>query len=360
MLYHLRHETDRLHLMQAALLFTWHINDGDTITGGPWYWSGEAVRIGCGLGMHRYSAQLPLHDRVYYKRTWWCAFISEVFASLEMGRPCSVRREDIDQNVLSDDDMNKIHQHLITTDSRWKHNFGNISLTYLNRMITLAYIALDVMTLNAPGGPHISDIRSIDGRLATWAIASGFTTDLKDEDFFTRQLRVHYNLVVLHVHRNYSSKSSTSQQNCSAATQAIISSLEELAIHGWLIRSHFTTVGAVTATGIQLVREIRTSILENASLVALSHIDRLGRLLKCAKILAQTWPSAEAVYDVFDGLRQKYQHHVSQGLSSQGQVDVPEYQFDWNSLFASMQAADYEDIGAEQEWLSLTNWTDLG
>jgi hypothetical protein len=345
--------------MQTALLFTWHINDGDTVAGGPWYWSGEAVRIGFGLGMHRYSQEVPLHDRIYYKRTWWCSFISEVFASLEMGRPCAVRKEDVDQNMLSREDLDEIHKRLVSTDSRWRHNFVNFSLTYFNRMITLAYIALDVMALNAPGGQQIPDATSIDSRLAAWAIASGNTaSDLKDEDFFTKQLCIHYNLVVLHLHRNFSNESSTSHQNCSTATQAIIRSLEELASRGWLIRSHFTTVGAVTAAGIQLVQDIRFSILDNASLVALNHIERLGRLLKCAKILAQTWPSAEAVYDVFEGLRQEYQRHVSQGL--EGQVEPPEYQLDWNSLFASMQAADYGDIGTEQEWLSLANWTDLG
>ena len=37
MLFHLRHEKDRLHLTQAALLFTWHVPDGDTVAGGPWY-----------------------------------------------------------------------------------------------------------------------------------------------------------------------------------------------------------------------------------------------------------------------------------------------------------------------------------
>lgn len=35
MLYHLRHEKDRLHLTQAALLLTWHINDADTVSSGP-------------------------------------------------------------------------------------------------------------------------------------------------------------------------------------------------------------------------------------------------------------------------------------------------------------------------------------
>ncbi|ENH67829.1 Acetamidase regulatory protein [Fusarium oxysporum f. sp. cubense race 1] len=42
MLYHMRHESDRMHLLQAAALFTWHIGDGDTVAGGPWYWAGIA------------------------------------------------------------------------------------------------------------------------------------------------------------------------------------------------------------------------------------------------------------------------------------------------------------------------------
>lgn len=357
MLYHLRHETDRLLLMQAALLFTWHLNDGDTVAGGPWYWAGEAVRIGCGLGMHRHNDHLPIHDRIFYKRTWWCAFVAEVFASLEMGRPCAVRREDIDQSRLSAAELNEIERELVSSDPDWRNVFEKISLEYHLHMVELAFIALDVLSLNSPSTLRPLDTTTIDVQLASWAIKSRISHhDLKKEDFFTKQLRIHYHLVVLHLHRNFSAHSSVSRQNCSTAANSIISSLEEIAASGWLSRCQFTVVGAATAAGIEVVGEIRSSIKEKAALVALNHTERLDRLLRSTKLLAQTTPSAEAVYTVFESLQQEYHQFIAQGFEEE-ETTILEHQLDWDSLFASMQATQFDDISSEQEWLSFANWS---
>ena len=115
MLYHLRHEGDRAQLMQAAALFTWHVGDGDTVTSGPCYWSGLATRIGIGLGMHRYSYALPATETSQYRRVWWTAFLCEVFSALETGRPCSVRAWDIDQLLITEEDI------VDTSLNRWSN-----------------------------------------------------------------------------------------------------------------------------------------------------------------------------------------------------------------------------------------------
>jgi transcriptional regulatory protein AMDR len=52
-LFDLRHENDRVLLVQAALLIAWHVEDLDTIAGGSYHWIGTATRIALGLGMHR-------------------------------------------------------------------------------------------------------------------------------------------------------------------------------------------------------------------------------------------------------------------------------------------------------------------
>ncbi|KAL4726580.1 hypothetical protein ACLX1H_005467 [Fusarium chlamydosporum] len=252
MLYHMRHESDRMHLLQAAALFTWHIGDGDTVAGGPWYWAGIAVRIGTGLGAHRRSLQLPAAEMAQYRRCWWSAFFCEVFSALETGRPCAVRAEDVDQQPLRREDMTDT----ATTDLAMAETSG-VNPDFLNHLVDLAYIGLDVIALNAPARDHMIDVSSIDARLGLWSLRSGISTVAEDDDSWTCHLRMHYNLILLHLHRNLPSPSSLSI--CSAAAQAIVTSLEKLSARDELRQCHFTSVSAVTAAGIQFAGEIRTA-----------------------------------------------------------------------------------------------------
>ncbi|ESU07703.1 hypothetical protein FGSG_12115 [Fusarium graminearum PH-1] len=139
MLYHMRHESDRMHLLQAAALFTWHIGDGDTVAGGPWYWAGIAVRIGTGLGAHRKSSQLPAAEMAQYRRCWWSAFFCEVFSALETGRPCAVRAEDIDQIPLRQEDM----ADTATTDPSMVETPGEIRTAVTSQTFLVAINALE-------------------------------------------------------------------------------------------------------------------------------------------------------------------------------------------------------------------------
>lgn len=363
MLFHLRHETDRLHLAQAALLFTWYIHDGDTVAGGPWYWTGEAIRIACGLGLHRHNTRLPTLDRIIYKRLWWSAFVAEVFASLEMGRPCAVRADDIDQSPLCEEEFSESARSLPSTDRRpGEATTPAIPLHYHRSMVELAYIALEVLSLNAPGTAATAarpDIQSIDGRLALWALRSGVSTERAPDDFWTWDLRIHHQLVVLHFHRNHNSRLENSQKVCETASSTIIDALERIAERGLMKRCRFTVVGAVTAAGIQVVQDIRSAINSHAHLIAINLLDRLKKLLGGIALLAKQWPNAEALYNVFDGLWQDYQARLSQNLHQIEQVKLPEPQTDWNELFTSMQFPVPAGGRLDQDWSCLTEWNDL-
>ncbi|KAL2867398.1 transcription factor domain-containing protein [Aspergillus lucknowensis] len=358
MLFHMRHETDRAFLMQAAVLFTRHVGDGDTVTGGPWYWSGIAVRIGCGLGMHRQSPTLPPKETSQYRRCWWSAFICEVFSSLENGRPCAVRAENIDQLTLSAEDMTD------TPGQQPPSNAGGLRPDFIIRMVELAYIGLDILTLNEPTQNRIIDLHSINTRLCQWSLNSAIPSSARDdndnnsdtEDSWTCQLHMHYNLLLLHLHRNFPNEPS-SQSVCSTAAQSIIRALETLVSHNALAQCHFTSVSAVTAAGIQLANEIRAAIAAQAFLVAIHALERLGRLLHPARLLAGYWPNAEAVHSVFHEIYQEYKSYVAQGLQGEA-VIVPEIQPDWYRLLAGAQPPQPAPGG--REWLSIdVNWTEL-
>ncbi|KAF5977324.1 cutinase transcription factor 1 beta [Fusarium coicis] len=216
MLYHMRHESDRMHLLQAAALFTWHIGDGDTVAGGPWYWAGIARwRSIDGVG---------------------------------------VRAEDIDQLPLQQEDITDTPSNDPTIVEH------GVSPDFLNHLVDLAYIGLDVIALNAPARDRLIDVASIDARLGLWSLRSGISTVAEDDDSWTCHLRMHYNLLLLHLHRNLLEQSS--QSICSAAAQAIVTSLEKLTARDELRQCHFTSVSAVTAAGIQFAGEIRAAVIE--------------------------------------------------------------------------------------------------
>ncbi|KAK7418508.1 hypothetical protein QQZ08_011218 [Neonectria magnoliae] len=350
MLYHMRHETDRIHLMQAATLFTWHVGDGDTVAGGPWYWSGIALRIGLGLGTHRQSKHLPQTETSQYRRCWWSAFVCEVFSSLESGRPCAVRAEDIDQLPLTSDDITDTPGPTtlpLGTDAR---------PDFLNRMVELAYIGLDIMAANAPSQERLIDISSINARLGLWSLQSGISSVADNDDARTCHLRMHYNLVLLHLHRNMSAESS-SQSICSTAAQAIVTSLEQLAARDEMRQCHFTAVGAVTAVGIQFASEIRVAVTSGVFLVAIHALEQLARLLRSTMILSRYWPNAEAVHNVFEELHREYETLVTQHLQGE-RVIISETPPDWNRLLAG-EPTQLNTFTTDQEWMNIANWTVL-
>ena len=72
-LFDLHYENDRMHLVQAALLFTWHCEGADDFSSNVYYWVGIACRVAFSLGMHRdlsHTAvnQMPKGDRRIYRR----------------------------------------------------------------------------------------------------------------------------------------------------------------------------------------------------------------------------------------------------------------------------------------------------
>ncbi|KAF9775072.1 hypothetical protein IL306_006897 [Fusarium sp. DS 682] len=187
MLFHLRHETARLQLAQAAVLFTWHISDGDTVASGPWCWNGIAMRIALGLGLHRADKHLPVVDRIINKRLWWSIFIAEAFSALETGRPCSVQVQDFDQDMLREDDFID-EQDTESVQGDPEKEPRAILLRHHVCMAELAIIVLDVLELNSPAPRRKPDIASINSKPAVWALRSNCARDAQGDDVCTNHL----------------------------------------------------------------------------------------------------------------------------------------------------------------------------
>lgn len=74
-------------------------------------------------------------------------------------------------------------------------------------------------------------------------------------------------------------------------------------------------------------------------------------------LLAKYWPNAEGVHSVFEELHREYETLVTQHLQGE-QVIVPDSPPDWNRLLAG-EPQQFNGFAADQDWLNISNWTDL-
>lgn len=323
MLFHLRHENDRLHMAQAALLFAWHLENSDSVCGGSYYWLGIAQRIAFGMGMHRdlslkASSRLPAWERRLYRRLWWTILQWEVFSCLEHGRPCMINLNDTDQPPLEIQDF---------AEGETEQVNQRVQFDYIMRNVRISLIGLRILQMNAPSIPP-EEAASMGPSLET--SLADFALDLSPMDnFWSCQLRIHYNLVLLHLHRTQSSINSPaprlagSHEICSDAAQAILSCLETIVHRGWTGQCPFTTVSAAMAAAIHMSLDARSSLSQGPSVIALNAQDRLARLLRCARELEGFWPSAGAVYRLFDELSEELKALARRSLhGSLGSSDV--------------------------------------
>ncbi|KIW20294.1 hypothetical protein PV08_00869 [Exophiala spinifera] len=352
-LFDMRHENDRQHLVAAALLFTWHLENADTVSMNAYYWSGVACRTAYGIGMHRNILaepdtpdRMPWRDRRLYRRTWWTLFQVEVMSALEHGRPSMIRLEDFDQGPLDARDFDEIQG---SQDTLATH------IHYCARNIELCYIVVDLLRLTSPGilkRDSQLDLETFQTRLANWAIGLPMTTD-----FWSLQLQLHYHCVVLHLFRLHSRSgdfglgSINSVELCSGATRAILSVFETMAATDVLNQCYSTSVMALTAAAIYLSKEIQRSITNGAVLVALNHVRDLERVFPIATALSEYWPNADGLLKLFTNLADKFKILIS----DQQQPPAQQEGFDINAL----NEINWEDIFAyshHHQSISTDDW----
>lgn len=316
-LFDMRHENDRLHLIQCALLLTWHLENADTASANGYYWAGVACRIAFGIGMHRdlslhtRTGMMPVEDRHLYRRVWWTLFQTEILTSLEHGTPSIIHLDDIDQPPL---DLNDF------TEANGLVN-RKLRLDYCIRNIELCHLILDILRINRPcinfQAEYRSTLASLDSRLANWIL-----TTPASNDFGSLQLHMHYHTVLIHLHRKFITESAGAmgvqqQQSieiCNRAVSAIISIFEKMLAGNMIAQCYFTSVIALTATAIHVSREIGLAIERGSTLLALNMQNQLERLFGPVKELSLYWPNAEAVQRLFQGLLDKFKTRVMEIL----------------------------------------------
>ncbi|EED17441.1 acetamidase regulatory protein, putative [Talaromyces stipitatus ATCC 10500] len=355
----MRHENDRMHLVQAALLFTWHLQNGDTASSNSYFWLGVACRIAFGIGMHRNQlndppnpGRMPISDRRLWRRVWWTLFQVEIMSALEHGRPSMIRVDDFDQEPLSPEDFVPENG---TVDS-------NIDYDYCARNIALCHIALELIELSAPRvspASRQSRMASINAQLVSWMLSLPTNNT---ESFGALNLRLLYNTVVMHFCRMITPECGSPLQQIDGtekislgARNSIITSLETLQGKGMLSQCHFTAVTAITAAAIQVAKDIQQALEGNQAMIAVNDIHLLDTVCSVAEQLSKYWPSAESVMKLFRSLSQQFTtalNGMRDGYRYTRSEDLVDFQLanvNWTDIFGSSWPMDHL-YTTEQEW----------
>ena len=325
-LFDLHYENSRVHMVQAALLFTWHFEGADDASANAYYWGGVACRIAFGLGMHRdlSTSLMPLQEQRAYRRVWWIIYQLDVLSSLSLGRPLMINPDDCDVAPLNEDDF---------IEETGSLN-PKIRVAYCARTISLCDIIVDVLKMHSPGilrrtteKDVLEEMRkSLDSRLASWYV--GLPVELSPmshnrPNFWAIQLCMHYNTALLHLHRTpFISAPPLSERSiprksaeiCSVAAFSIGRMVDTLTAEQYLQMCCFTCSTSILAAAIQTNLEIQFALSGQSLTLALQAQARLRGLFPAMRELSHYWPSADAILGLFQGLDAKHSESIEASL----------------------------------------------
>jgi transcriptional regulatory protein AMDR len=309
-LWDLRFENDRVNLVQAALLFSWHVENADMVSANHHYWISVACGIAFGLGMHRNlgaasTSVMPQASRNLFRRIWWTLFQASVLSSLDHGRPQLVRNDDADQPPLTEEDM-------VETGGVINHK---IDLQYCVDNSRLCEIISDVLDRFSPGSIRRNgvsqDTALIDARLADWLLSLP-----AGDGFYMLQLRLHYNVTLLQLHRtviqhNPSEELSQSAKLCSGAAESLMITLRAMCHAGVIRRCYFTGLTALMAAAIQFSRDLHLAIEQNSKLLELQARTKLEQCFPILREMAPFMSTANAAMRLFQHVLDRAKSGIS-------------------------------------------------
>ncbi|KIV91907.1 hypothetical protein PV10_06397 [Exophiala mesophila] len=351
-LWDLRFENDRVTLVQAALLFSWHVENADTVSANAYYWISVACGIAFGLGMHRNLAAtstsvMPQSARNLFRRIWWTLFQASVLSSLDHGRPLLIRNEDVDQPPLTAQD-------LVETDGSMNQKIELSSFIHNSK---LCEIIADALVLFSPGSIRkagvLQDTSQIDARLAEWLLACP-----DGDGFYMLQLRLHYNIILLQLHRAVIQQSHEvnhhqSLELCNSAAESLMSTLSAICYTGAIRRCYFTGLTAIMAVGIHFSRALRLAIEKKSKLLTLQAQARLEGCFPIMKQMAPFWSTASAAMRLFQHILDGAKSRMATQFAVEQQVDetIDPAEHDsvnqnWEYIFSTLYPSATEPVWA--------------
>ncbi|KAH7308439.1 fungal-specific transcription factor domain-containing protein [Stachybotrys elegans] len=293
-------ERNRDTIVQAALLLTWHIDGVEDVTANAWHWIGIASRTAMGLGMHRdaQGSTLVPHNKRMWRRVWWLLFQSDLWISLQYGRPPSIHLDDCNvQQLQASDFLDCGHQ----AQSEY-----HIQMSLLAAILSEALRA----RLRASGtGAWLPTLKKTDERLATWALHLPQQLRLNSTSrcpIWSSNLHLHYNMALILLHRlqPHPSPESTSDEAarnenvriCVTAAGTVQSIFQTLRESDSLKCLWMSVINCLFTALIQISTEVRTT----NPLLAISALRRYDSALESLKDLSRYWPNAESILHFFE------------------------------------------------------------
>ncbi|CAH0020291.1 unnamed protein product [Clonostachys rhizophaga] len=300
-LYDTGFERNRDTVVQAALLLTWHTDGVEDVTANAWFWLGAAVRTAMGLGMHRDAdgSTLVVHNKHMWRRVWWLLFQSDVWVSLQYGRPQSIHLEDCTVQKLKMADFQDCGD--------------DVRPEYMIQMSQLAVIVSEAVRARSRATTvesRISAVQKSDEKLASWALRLPHNLQLHTIsgalDPCTANLHLHYNMALILLHRPLPQSKARAEhlgrllddnlEICVAAASSIQSLFQQLCEANNLRSLWISVINCLFTALIQLSSEIRLS----NPLLAVSALRRYDSALISLKQLSRHWPNAESVLHFFE------------------------------------------------------------
>lgn len=106
-LYEAHYENDRVTIVQALILISVFREKAERVHKNTFYWTGLAVSIAQGFGMHRNAeaSSLSMADKRLWKRIWWTLFTRDRSTAVVFGQPVLINLESADVEMVSEDDF---------------------------------------------------------------------------------------------------------------------------------------------------------------------------------------------------------------------------------------------------------------
>lgn len=290
-----RFERNRDTIVQAALLLTWHTEGVEDVAANAWFWLGIAVRTATGLGMHRDAdnSTLVSFNKRMWRRVWWLLFMSDVWISVQYGRPQSIHLEDSNVQSIKKSDFDDCGD--------------DIRCEYMMEMSKLAVIVSKALRARSRASTmegQLEALRKTDAKLASWALKLPQKLHLHTTskvDIWTANLHIHYNTALIVLHRSLplngiGNKEHDNSKICASAAGIVQSLFQRLRENDGLKCLWMSTINCLFSALIQLSLEIQLS----NPILAISALRSYDSALISMKQLAEYWPNAKAILHFFE------------------------------------------------------------
>lgn len=161
-------ESDKVVLIQAALLLGFWFEGPEDVNKNVYFWVGIAIRMAEGIGMHRSveRTSMTLEKKRLWRRIWWCCFVRDRLVSVAQGRPLGINTDDTDVSMLTKDDF--------IEDGGPEPN--RVHMLYFINVIKLCEIMGVVLTRQYTTASKFRQRTDLDLNYCDMALASWFTS----------------------------------------------------------------------------------------------------------------------------------------------------------------------------------------